>query len=109
MSNQNRRWDKYDQEAYELYELEEYLRREGLLTKHDPKYVSKCYYCNGTGQRYDKLTYEILGPCPKCGGARHKAPKQKFTGKEVIDIMDKLGSKKVMELVRRYGEQRKKS
>ena len=101
-------WDKYDQEAYELYELEEYLRREGLLTKHDAKYVPKCYACKGTGQSYDRITYEPNGICPVCGGKGQKAPKPVFTNQEAQRVVARLSPATIKRLIREYGEQRRK-
>jgi len=101
-------WDKYDQEAYELYEMEEYLRREGLLTKHDSKYAPKCYICKGTGQKFDRFTYKPSGPCPACGGKGFKVAKPIFTNREAKDIVAQLSPGTIQRLIREYGEKRNK-
>lgn len=106
MSQPKKHWDKYDQEAYELYELEEYLKRKGLLTKHDVNHVPKCYVCKGIGRKFDKLTYKPGDICPACGGRGFKVPKPKFTNGEAKKIVSQITPERIRELIRQYGETR---
>ena len=101
-------WDKYDQQAFAQHELEEHLRRKGLLTRSNPNHTPRCFRCKGTGKAVDKITYEVIGDCPACGGRGFKTPKPKFHDGEIREIIAKLGEQKVTELIKRYG-QRKRS
>lgn len=101
-------WDEIDRHAERFYHWEEFARKNEITKKSNPNHVPKCYRCSGTGKDFDKITLEIAGDCPACGGRGCKAPRPKFPDHEIKSIVSALGPERIKTLVQKYGDIRKR-
>jgi DnaJ-class molecular chaperone len=115
-------WDEVDDWAERFTRWQEYAQANNLMRDRRTNYLNTCFKCKGIGyvianQRRlmalmssGMVTVDDLGDaisvCNKCKGRGVLAPKQRYIDGEIRDVVNRLGPKRIQELVKNYRRKR---